>query len=84
MAQCISGLLIYKMEEYELCTPVGTPLGTPLGTQQPQVSQRTPSQGQRCTTPSAYEDYQQQWATVVEDDRRDGERLVDCGWQGEG
>ena len=56
------------MEESELGTPLGNPLGTPTGALQPQKLQRTPS---------AYEDYQQQWAEVVEDNRREGEGLVD-------
>ena len=77
MAQSISELLSCHTEEYELGTPLRNPLGTPTGALQPQKLQRTPVQGQGCTTPSAYEDYQQQWAEVVEDNRREGEGLVD-------
>ena len=58
-------------------TPLGTLIVTPIGTHQPQAMQRTPSQEQGCTTPSAYADCQQQWATVVEDNRRDGEGLME-------
>ena len=37
----------------------------------------TPPLGQGCTPLSAYEDYQQQWAEVVEDSRWEGEGLMD-------
>ena len=69
LAQPISEQLIYPLEEYALHTPLGTP--------RPHVSQQTHTHGQHSTVPIAYEDYQQQWALDVEEDRRDRGGLVD-------